>query len=254
MVLGALRDRSTTWRKKRFLLPDATVGSAELLPFVALRKQCLCSQSPFEELRELSKNCRTPIDAFLMDVSSDQSVTEAEKIPRVPDCQIRRRGRISDHSLHGLVNNAGILGKEFFDDFLTVDDYKAVAEVNAWGVIRVTQANEAPSEKSEIFNPDSCRGRIVTITSICSRIGIMGIGPYTTAKFAVTGYCDVIRQEMRLFGVSVHVIEPGFFKTTLISPENVDKQLMSMYESCPDDAKREYGHQFFMESELLVVV
>ncbi|KAK6022049.1 hypothetical protein OSTOST_12266 [Ostertagia ostertagi] len=77
----------------------------------------------------------------------------------------------------------------------------------------------------------------------------MGIGPYTTAKFAVTGYCDVIRQEMRLFGVSVHIIEPGFFKTTLISPENVDKQLMSMYESCPDDAKREYGHQFFMEMQ-----
>ncbi|KAK6023033.1 hypothetical protein OSTOST_11247, partial [Ostertagia ostertagi] len=75
---------------------------------------CIRSES-IEELRELSKNCRTPIDAFLMDVSSDQS-------------------------LHGLVNNAGILGKEFFDDFLTVDDYKAVAEVNAWGVIRVTQA------------------------------------------------------------------------------------------------------------------
>nr|CDJ83499.1 Short-chain dehydrogenase reductase SDR domain containing protein [Haemonchus contortus] len=184
-----------------------------------------------DELKELSKNCTTPIDAFIMDVTSDQSVSKAKKYLE------SRTAKFG--GLHGLVNNAGILGREFFDDFLTVDDYKEVAEVNAWGVIRVTQAMK-PLVKQ-------VRGRIVTITSICSRLGIMGIGPYTTAKFAITGYCDVIRRELRLFGVSVHVLEPGFFKTPLTDTENIDKQLETLYDSCPEDAKREYGAEFFIE-------
>ncbi|VDO21990.1 unnamed protein product [Haemonchus placei] len=67
-----------------------------------------------------------------MDVTSDESVSKAKKYLE------SRTAKFG--GLHGLVNNAGILGREFFDDFLTVNDYKEVAEVNAWGVIRVTQA------------------------------------------------------------------------------------------------------------------
>ncbi|KAK6049977.1 hypothetical protein COOONC_12518 [Cooperia oncophora] len=67
-----------------------------------------------------------------MDVSSDQSVAKAK--------EYLERRTAEYGGLHGLVNNAGILGKEFFDEFLTLDDYKEVAEVNTWGVIRVTHA------------------------------------------------------------------------------------------------------------------
>lgn len=38
------------------------------------------------------------------------------------------------------MNNAGIRGNHFYDDFLTLDDYKDVFEVNIYGAIRVTQA------------------------------------------------------------------------------------------------------------------
>ncbi|KAK5974396.1 DeHydrogenases Short chain, partial [Trichostrongylus colubriformis] len=184
-----------------------------------------------EELRNASQNFGTPIDAFVMDVASDESVAKAKKYLEY---------RTAEYGgLHGLVNNAGILGKAFFDDFLNTDDYKEVAEVTAWGAIRVTQAMK-PLVKH-------ARGRIVTILSACSRVGIPGIGPYTAAKFAIAGYCEVIRQELRMFGVSVHVLEPGFFKTALTDPENTDKQLMSLYERCPQSVKREYGREFFVE-------
>lgn len=52
-----------------------------------------------------------------------------------------------------MVNNAGILGKTFFDDFLTVADYKEVAEVNVWGVIRVTQAMKPLVKKTRSVQP-----------------------------------------------------------------------------------------------------
>ncbi|KAK6050056.1 hypothetical protein COOONC_12439 [Cooperia oncophora] len=75
----------------------------------------------------------------------------------------------------------------------------------------------------------------------------MCIGPYTTAKFAVAGYCDVIRQEMRLSGVSVHVIEPGFFKTNLTKTETINRQVKQLYDRCSEDEKCEYGYDFFKE-------
>ncbi|KJH53308.1 hypothetical protein DICVIV_00431 [Dictyocaulus viviparus] len=139
--------------------------------------------------------------------------------------------------LHGLVNNAGVLGSTFFDDFLSIDDYMKVADVNVWGTIRIVQA----------FKPlvKRAKGRIVTATSVCSRIAILGTGPYTVSKFALTGYCDIIRTELQLFGVSVHVLEPGFFSTHLTSRENVEKQLDTIYAKCSDEVKSEYGKEFF---------
>lgn len=46
----------------------------------------------------------------------------------------------SSLGLHGLVNNAGIVGNAGVDDWLTEDDYQAVFDVNTLGVIRVTHA------------------------------------------------------------------------------------------------------------------
>ncbi|KAL6729620.1 hypothetical protein Aduo_000662 [Ancylostoma duodenale] len=191
---------------------------------------CLFEKS-ITEYKVPSRNYRIPIDAFILDVTSADSVENAKKYV---ENKTQKYG-----GLHGVVNNAGVLGHTFFDDFLTVDDYKNVAEVNTWGVIRVTHAMKPLVKRT--------RGRIVTVTSICSRLGLMGIGPYTAAKFALTGYCEVIRSELRMFGVSLHVLEPGFFNTTLTSAENVEKQLNSLYARCPEEAKNEYGKEFFFE-------
>ncbi|KHJ95536.1 oxidoreductase, short chain dehydrogenase/reductase family protein [Oesophagostomum dentatum] len=169
---------------------------------------CLSEES-IRDYRNLSKNYRIPVDAFILDVTKDDSVSSARNY--------LERATVKYGGLHGVVNNAGILGNTFLDDFLTLEDYKKVAEVNTWGVIRVTHAMKPLVKKS--------RGRIVTVTSICSRLGLTGIGPYTVAKFAIAGYCDVIRAELRQFGVSVHVLEPGFFHTSLTNAENVEINL-----------------------------
>ncbi|VDL75978.1 unnamed protein product [Nippostrongylus brasiliensis] len=197
---------------------------------------CL-SENTITEYRELSKKFRVAVDAFLLDVTSDESVLKAKNY--LEERTTKYGG------LHGVVNNAGVLGRTFFDDFLTVDDYKEVAEVNTWGVVRVTQAMKPLVKRT--------RGRVVVVTSVCSRVGIMGIGPYTASKFATSGYCDVIRAELRLFGVSVHVLEPGFFKTHLTSAANVEKQIDEVYSACKEEVKSEYGPQFLSEKEAVTV-
>ncbi|GMS98110.1 hypothetical protein PENTCL1PPCAC_20285, partial [Pristionchus entomophagus] len=138
---------------------------------------------------------------------------------------------------HGVVNNAGIMGATFFDDLLNVEQYKEVVEVNTFGVIRVTQALKHLVKKT--------RGRIVTVSSAAARLGFLGMGPYTVSKFAVSGYCEVIRQELRYFGVSVHVLEPGMFKTPMAADGNVKSRLDQMWDSATETTKQDYGERFF---------
>jgi NAD(P)-dependent dehydrogenase (short-subunit alcohol dehydrogenase family) len=59
------------------------------------------------------------------------------------------------------------------------------------------------------------RGVIVNIGSISGRIGFPGLGPYSASKFAVEGFSEALRLEMRPFGVRVVLIEPGAFKTEI---------------------------------------
>lgn len=87
--------------------------------------------------------------------------------------------------LWGVVNNAGIAGPVGPDDWLTPEDYLDVFHVNAMGAIRVCQAFKPQLKKS--------RGRIVNITSVCSRVAPQNAGPYGVAKYATEAYSDVIR-------------------------------------------------------------
>jgi NAD(P)-dependent dehydrogenase (short-subunit alcohol dehydrogenase family) len=55
--------------------------------------------------------------------------------------------------LYGLVNNAGIVGNVSFDDWLLVQDYQDVFDVNTLGVIRVTHAFKDLIKKTKYSNP-----------------------------------------------------------------------------------------------------
>ncbi|GMT06114.1 hypothetical protein PENTCL1PPCAC_28288 [Pristionchus entomophagus] len=185
-----------------------------------------------ESLLKTSKMLPGKLDVILIDVTSDESVKKA--------VTYLEKASETYGGLHAVVNNAGIVGSSFFDDLLSTREYKDVAEVNTYGVIRVTQALKHLVKKT--------KGRIVTVSSICDRVGIMGFGSYTVSKYAVSGYCEVIRQELSFFGVSVHVIEPGFFKTPMIDAETLKDNLNGMWRRAPPSIKEEYGEKFFRES------
>uniref|UniRef100_A0A1I7UY43 17-beta-hydroxysteroid dehydrogenase type 6 n=1 Tax=Caenorhabditis tropicalis TaxID=1561998 RepID=A0A1I7UY43_9PELO len=172
------------------------------------------------------------LDAFLMDVTSDESVG---KVAKLLEEKCEKFG-----GLHAVVNNAGITGKHISDDFLDIKEYLKVAEINLWGPIRTTMSVKKLLKKA--------RGRIVTVASICARVGLPGLGPYTVSKFGVSAYCDVIRQELRPFGISVHILEPGFFDTPLINRQKIDGEILEAWEQAPSEIKKEYGEKFFNDA------
>ncbi len=59
-------------------------------------------------------------------------------------------------------------------------------------------------------------GHIVFVTSMDGKIGLPPDAPYVSAKFALTGFCEVLRQEVRDRGISVTNVLPGRVDTPMI--------------------------------------
>jgi len=108
--------------------------------------------------------------------------------------------------LDGLVNNAGIAVPGPLET-LPIEDFKRQIEVNLNAQVAVTQAM-LPAVRS-------ARGRIVFITSIGGLMAFPMFGAYHAAKFGLEAVGDVFRQELRPWGISVSVVEPGSIATPI---------------------------------------
>jgi NAD(P)-dependent dehydrogenase (short-subunit alcohol dehydrogenase family) len=102
--------------------------------------------------------------------------------------------------LAGLVNNAGIVGGGPLEA-ITRDDLEQVFEVNVFGPVAVTQAMLPLIRRGQ--------GRIVNMGSIAGRAAVPFIGPYAASKFALEALTDVMRLELRPWGIHVAIVEPG---------------------------------------------
>jgi NAD(P)-dependent dehydrogenase (short-subunit alcohol dehydrogenase family) len=108
--------------------------------------------------------------------------------------------------LDGLVNNAGIAVPGPLET-LPLDDFRRQVEVNLTSQVAVTQA------MLPLIRP--ARGRIVFIASIGGRIAFPLNGAYHAAKFGIEAVGDVFRQELRPWGISVSIVEPGSIDTPI---------------------------------------
>lgn len=132
--------------------------------------------------------------------------------------------------LHAVVNNAGIaVGAPL--EFLPLDDFRHQLEVNVTGQLAVTQA----------FLPRlrETRGRLLFVGSIGGRIAGPLLGAYHASKFALAAMADTLRAELRPFGVSVVLIEPGAIATSIWGSAVGIGQVL--YDRMPAEARRYYG-------------
>jgi NAD(P)-dependent dehydrogenase (short-subunit alcohol dehydrogenase family) len=108
--------------------------------------------------------------------------------------------------LDGLVNNAGIaLGSPL--ELVPVDQLRYQLEVNLVGQVAVTQALLPALRRS--------RGRIVFIGSIAGRSALPFLAPYAASKHALEAVADSLRLELKPFGISVSIVEPGSIRTAI---------------------------------------
>ena len=111
---------------------------------------------------------------------------------------------VGEKGLRGLVNNAGISVPGPLE-FLPLDDIRRQFEVNVIGPIAMTQAFLPLLRKS--------RGRIVNIGSIGGKMSTPFLGAYHISKYGMEALSDSLRMELRPWGISVSLVEPGGIAT-----------------------------------------
>jgi NAD(P)-dependent dehydrogenase (short-subunit alcohol dehydrogenase family) len=122
---------------------------------------------------------------------------------------LRARAKIEslrEYRLDGLVNNAGVaLGGPL--ELLPVDELRKQFEVNFFGAIAAIQTFLPLLRESG--------GRIVNVSSIGGKLAAPFMGAYSASKFALEAASDALRLELRPFGVTVSIVEPGSVRTPI---------------------------------------
>jgi NAD(P)-dependent dehydrogenase (short-subunit alcohol dehydrogenase family) len=141
----------------------------------------------------------------LLAVSLD--ITDPDGVQGAVAAAAGRFGRIDV-----LVNNAGNFCAGFFEE-ITPDDFRAQVETNLFGPLNVTRA-VLPVMRTQRS------GLVVTISSTGGLIGQEFCTAYSASKFALEGFMESLAPEVAPFGIRTMVVEPGFFRTDLLTPES----------------------------------
>ena len=111
-----------------------------------------------------------------------------------------------------LVNNAGNFYAGFFEE-ISPEGFRAQVETNLFGTVNVTRAT-LPVLRAQR------RGLIVTISSTGGIVGQAFVSAYSAAKFALEGWMESLAPEIAPFGIRTMLVEPGFFRTELLTDES----------------------------------
>ena len=134
-------------------------------------------------------------------------VTRPEDATAAVAAAVERFGRIDV-----LVNNAGNFYAGFFEE-ISPEDFRAQIETNLFGPVNVTRAT-LPVLRAQRS------GLIVTISSTGGITGQAFVSAYSAAKFGVEGWMESLAEEIAPFGIRTMLVEPGFFRTELLTDQS----------------------------------
>jgi NAD(P)-dependent dehydrogenase (short-subunit alcohol dehydrogenase family) len=136
-------------------------------------------------------------------------VTVTASVQAAIDATVARFGRIDV-----VVNNAGNFKAGFFEEILPAD-FRAQVETVLFGSVNVVRA-VLPVMRAQHA------GLVVQISSTAGIAGGEFLSAYAAAKFGVEGWFESLTPEVAPFGIRTLLVEPGFFRTDLLTPESTD--------------------------------
>jgi NAD(P)-dependent dehydrogenase (short-subunit alcohol dehydrogenase family) len=153
-----------------------------------------------QNITEIANIENLPLTVIQLDVDDDRSVKDAIS-PIVTE----------NKRIDVLVNNAGYGLFSPIED-VTLSQVKEQFETNFFGVVRVTREVLPIMRKQR-------KGTIVNVSSGAGRVGIPVLSAYAATKFALEGFSESMRYELKEWGINIVIIEPGAIKTKVF--ENV---------------------------------
>ncbi|MBU0705100.1 MAG: SDR family oxidoreductase [Chloroflexi bacterium] len=116
-----------------------------------------------------------------------------------------------------LINSAGITHPGYFEE-LPLDIFHTIMDVDFFGTLHPIKA-VLPAMMEQRS------GHIVNISSVAGFLGVFGYTAYSAAKFAVRGFSDVLRAELKPYGIHVSVVFPPDTDTPQLHYEDQFKPL-----------------------------
>jgi NAD(P)-dependent dehydrogenase (short-subunit alcohol dehydrogenase family) len=113
-----------------------------------------------------------------------------------------------------LVNNAATFEAGFFEE-LTPEQIDRQFAVSVFGPMNVTRAVLPVMREQR-------SGHVVTISSTAGFAGAAYTSAYAASKFAIDGWMESLAPEIEPFGIHATVVNPGFFRTALLTKESTN--------------------------------
>jgi butyryl-CoA dehydrogenase len=201
----------------------------------------LAAKGAYLVISDVNKNSLRETAAAIGKSACDHHIVDvgnSEQVFAFADKVLQKHGHIDI-----LVNNAGFaLGKITFRD-IKMEDYHRIVNVNLWGVINHTKA----FLESMLTRPEA---HIINISSVFGIIGVKEQVPYCTTKFAVRGFTEALRMELRGTNISTTCVHPGGIDTNIVkngvhyeSQKNVNELVEKFRVKAGRTSPKEAGRQ-----------
>ncbi|TVT36204.1 SDR family NAD(P)-dependent oxidoreductase [Marinobacter vinifirmus] len=196
-------------KNKVAVVTGAGSGIGRALASVLAAKGCRLALSDVNEagLAETVAACGgADVRSYLLDVSDREAIYAHAKQVRADFGKVNL-----------VINNAGVALSASVRE-MTDEDFKWVMDIDFWGVAHGTRA----------FLPhliESGEGHVVNVSSVFGLIGVPKQSAYNAAKFAVRGFTESLRQEMKLENqpVQVSCVHPGGIRTNIANSARMGK-------------------------------
>lgn len=99
-----------------------------------------------------------------------------------------------------VINSAGVTYPGYFQD-LEIETFHWLMDVNYFGTVHILKCLLPKMMDKGI-------GSVVNISSQAGFIGVFGYSGYSASKYAVRGFSDVLRAEMKPHGIQFHIVFP----------------------------------------------
>jgi len=181
------------------------------------------------EIKKKANSEDLEIECIGLDVNDENSVKNAVLTV------LEKEGRIDV-----LINNAGygIIGS--IED-TSVKETKEIFDTIYFGAIRMIQ-NILPIMKKQ------SSGKIISVGSLAGKIGFGFFSSYVSAKFALDGLTQSLRQELQGTGVSISIVEPGAVTT------NFHKNMKTAEKATDTPEKKEFIELFKKQTEKIFTI
>jgi len=160
------------------------------------------NEEKLEEVKKIAESHNVKVISFICDVTKRAQVSELAK------------KAISEFKeIHFLFSNAGIAVGGHFED-IDNNQWKRIININVWGMIYVIKAFISKLREQGF-------GHVVVISSISGCLGIGGLIPDSTTKFANKGFCEALYGEYHNLGIDVSLVCPFPLNTSLMDSAGI---------------------------------